>query len=122
MSFYGSCNCGCGGRHSIDHVSGRPIYVEDYVIPVFKGSTLITEFQFPFNLTVNHDVSIVSEAFPILEDATVSDVDDNTVSIRWEAETIDTFEVGVNPTFRVRVSNTQTNEVKIYNLITIRPF
>lgn len=121
MSFYGSCNCGCGGRHSIDNVSGRPIYVEDYVIPVFKGSTLIAEFQFPFSIT-NLDVAVISEAYPILEDATVSGVDSNTVSIRWESSVIDTFDVGTNPTFRVSVFNSQTNETKNYNLITIRPF
>ena len=43
MGYYGGCLCGvsgCNGRHSIDSVTGRPIYIEDYVIPVFKGSTL----------------------------------------------------------------------------------
>jgi hypothetical protein len=122
MSFYGGCNCGCGGRHSIDNVTGRPIYIEDYVIPVFKGSTLETEFQFPFTITDDYEFSVISDSAPDLEDATITQTSNNVITIRWEAETIDGYSVGSNNTFRVRAEDTLTNEVKVYNLITIRIF
>lgn len=109
-------------RYSIDRVSGRPIYIEDYIIPVFKGSTLETEFQFPFTLTSDHEVSIVSDTTPSLEEATVTQLEQNLVSIRWEADVIEPFDVGSTNTFRVRVLNTATAEVKVYNLITIQVF
>lgn len=122
MSFYGSCNCGCGGRHSIDNVSGRPIYVEDYVIPVFKGSTLTAEFQFPFTLTGDHLVTVVSPTAPTLEDGVVTQINENTVSITWASTIIEPFAVGSKNLFRVRVEDVETEEVKVYNEITIRPF
>lgn len=121
MSFFGSCNCGCGGRHSIDNVSGRPIYVEDYVIPVFKGSTLTAEFQFPFDLTDDHLVTVVSSQ-STLEDGVVTKIADNAVSITWSSDIIEPFAVGSKNLFRVKVENIETEVVNTYNEITIRPF
>lgn len=125
MGYYGGCSCGnagCNGRHSIDHVTGRPIYVEDYVIPVFKGSTLTAEFEFPFTLNDNHTFTVVSASHPTLEDATITKISDKAISITWSYDIIDAFLVGSNNLFRVRVANTDTSEVKTYNEITIRPF
>lgn len=108
-----------GGRHSIDDVSGRPIYVEDFILPTFKGSTLIAEFQFPFNLKPSHNITIVS-ANEQLSTVTISKIADNTVSIRWEADTITNLETQSVKTFRVRVEDSETEIVKVYNEITIK--
>lgn len=108
-----------GGRHSIDDVSGRPIYVEDYILPTFEGSTLIVEFEFPFTLTNDHVVSVISENVS-LTSASVTRLDEKSVSIRWEASTISNLSASSVKTLRIRVENTVTGIVKVYNELTIK--
>lgn len=120
MTHYGNKNCGPFGRHSIDNVPGFPIIVEDFVIPVFKGSTLTTEFQFPFDL-LNTDVVSIVDGSPIeLDDAVVTQINDNTVSVTWSSDIIDDLESD-NNSFRVRVDRAD-GTVKTYNEISIRIF
>lgn len=112
MSFY--------GRHSIDNIPGFPIIVEDFVIPVFKGSTLTTEFQFPFVLE-NSDVISVTDAEPEdLINADIVRVNSDTISITWPSEIIEDLQNQGN-SFRVRVDRAD-GTVKVYNKITIRIF
>lgn len=108
-----------GGRHSIDDVSGRPIYIEDFILPTFVGSTLIAEFQFPFQLTDAHEITIVSENLS-LENAIVTRLGNDLVSIRWEASVIEGLTASSIKKFRVRVANSDTGIVKTYNEITIK--
>lgn len=108
-----------GGRHSIDDVSGRPIYVEDFVLPTFEGSTLIVEFQFPFNLSDADEVSVVS-ANTTLTSPSVSKIADNAVSIRWEASVIAALTSTSTKTLRIKVTNSETGIVKVYNELTIK--
>lgn len=110
-----------GGRHSIDDVSGRPIYVEDYVLPTFEGSTLIVEFEFPFTLTDDHEVTVVSDN-STLTSATVTRIADNAVSIRWEDQIISGLTSSSIKTLRIRVENLATGIVKVYNELTIKLF
>ena len=133
MVFYGGrggCICGYNGgvgctcRHSIDNVTGRPIVVADYTIPVYKGSTLITEFQFPFNLQVTDTVEVVMGNPEILNDAEVAQTGVDLVSIRWDADIIAqlvTATTAIPNSFRVRVSNSDTDIVRVYNEIKILP-
>lgn len=108
-----------GGRHSIDDVSGRPIYIEDFVLPTFKNSTLICEFEFPFTLSDADTVSIISDN-DILLDPSITKISDNTVSIRWEDSVTTELESNSVKTFRVKVTNSDTGIVKTYNEITIK--
>lgn len=109
-----------GGRHSIDDVSGRPIYIEDFILPTFEGSTLIADFQFPFTLTDNHNITIVS-ANEALTAPTISfAAGTNTATIRWEDTVISGLTASSIKKFRVRVVDTATNIVKVYNEITIK--
>lgn len=108
-----------GGRHSIDDVSGRPIYIEDFILPTFIGSTLIADFQFPFNLTDNDQVTIISENNNLIN-PTIIKVSENTVTIRWEASVISGLTENSVKKFRVRVANSDTGVVKVYNEITIK--
>lgn len=124
MGFYGNntCNCGCGGRHSIDNVTGRPIVIADYTIPVYKGSTLITEFQFPFVLQDSDQVTIVQANPEILDDPEIIKTGVDLVTIRWDADVIaelSTSTTAVPNSFRVRVTNSDTGIVKVYNEIKI---
>lgn len=131
MVFYGGrggCICGYNGgvgctcRHSIDNITGRPIVVADYTIPVYKGSTLITEFQFPFNLQDSDIVEITLGNPEILEDATITKIADDVVSILWDADIIEqlvTSTTTVTNSFRIKVTNSDTNVVKVYNEIKI---
>src|SRR5215217_6587619 len=110
-----------GNRHSVDDVSGRPIYVEDYILPTFEGSTLIAEFQFPFTLTDFDTVSIVSENSSLIS-PTITKIEDNTVSINWPASVISALTSTSIKTLRVRVENSETGIVKVYNQLTIKLF
>ncbi len=108
------------GRHSIDNVTGRPIYIEDYVIPVYKGSTLITEFEFPFDLTAQDEISVTLGNPETLNEATIVKTGTRLATIRWEDDVIaDLATTGIN-TFRVRVENSSTGIVRVYNEIKIK--
>lgn len=108
-----------GNRHSVDDVSGRPIYVEDFILPVFEGSTLIADFEFPFTLTNFDEVSVIS-ANEDLTTPTVTKISDNAVTIRWESSVIAGLTSSSIKKFRVRVENSDTAVVKVYNEITIK--
>lgn len=108
-----------GGRHSIDDVSGRPIYIEDFILPTFEGSTLIADFQFPFTLTNEDEITIVS-ANADLTTPTITRETENTVTIRWESSVIAGLTSSSIKKFRVRVANSNTGVVKVYNEITIK--
>lgn len=108
-------------RNSIDTVSGVPIIVEDFVIPVFKGSTLSTDFRFPFELTNTDIISIVDAAPISLENISILEVDKNTRTLTWDAVDIEELEVGDTGTFRVKVERAD-GTVKTYNEISIRVF
>lgn len=108
------------GRHSIDHVTGRPIYIEDYVIPVYRGSTLITEFLFPFDLTNDDEVTVTLGNPEILDDATVVRSGPRMVTIRWEDSVIAELTATTTNTFRIRVENSATGIVRTYNEIKIK--
>lgn len=128
MGYYGSCSCGqinrctCGTRHSIDNVTGMPLYIEDFVIPVFKGSTLITDFRFPFALTGDHVITVIYGDPEELEDCDIQVINGNTVSIKWDSDIISELNDLSNNTFRVRVENIVTGIVKVYNEIKIQIF
>lgn len=108
-----------GLRHTIDDVSGRPIYVEDYILPVFEGSTLIVEFEFPFTLSANDTVTVVS-ANSDLTSPTITTLNSNSVSINWSANSISTLTASSTKTLRIRVENSVTGIVKVYNELTIK--
>lgn len=112
---FGNNPCGCGVR-SIDYVTGKPS--EDYIISVFKGSTLTTEFQFPFNLDLNDIVSIVYGDPIELNDAVITRISENTVSVTWAANIIDILDSDAN-SFRVSVER-EDGTIKNYNEIKIR--
>lgn len=113
-------NCGCGvARYSIDSVTGLPIYIENFVLPVFKGSTLITEFQFPSDL-LDTDVVTVVQGSPVgLNSGSVLKVGSNLVAVRWEASLISTLNEADENTCRIQVENTVTGIIKVYNQLTI---
>jgi hypothetical protein len=108
-------------RQSIDTVSGVPIIVEDFVIPVFKGSTLSTDFRFPFELENSDIISIANATPEVLENVSIVEVDKNTRTLTWNASDIEELEVGNTGTFRVKVERSD-GSVKTYNEITIRVF
>lgn len=108
-------------RRSIDSIPGFPIIIEDFVIPVFKGSTLTTEFQFPFNLTEDDLVSVAFGSPETLETATITKISDNTVSVTWSAETIDGLDSSGTNSFRMMVERAD-GTIKTYNEISIRIF
>lgn len=115
--------CGCGvARYSIDSVTGLPVYIESFVLPVFKGSTLITEFQFPNDL-LDTDVVTVTAGIPsTLNGGSVLKISSNAVAVRWEANVISALTEETTNTFRIQVENTVTGIIKVYNLITIGLF
>lgn len=131
MTFYGGrggCICGYNGmagctcRHSIDNVTGRPIVIADFTIPVYKGSTLITEFQFPFTLQNSDTVEVVMGSPEILEDATIVKTGSDLVTIRWDTDVTSELEEatsGAPNSFRIRVTNSVSGIVKVYNEIKI---
>lgn len=108
------------GRHSIDNVTGRPIYIEDYVIPVYRGSTLITEFLFPFDLTDADEITVTLGNPEILDEATVLKTGTRLATIRWEDSVIAELTSSTTNTFRVRVENSDTGIVRTYNEIKIK--
>lgn len=132
MNYYGQsvCTCrhnggaGCICRYSIDNVTGRPIVVADYTIPVYKGSTLTTEFQFPFNLQDSDTIDVVQANPEILADVEIARIGNDLIVIKWDADIISqliTATTTVTNSFRIRVTNSNTGIVKVYNDIKILP-
>lgn len=109
------------GRRSIDGSAGFPIIVEYFTIPVFKGSTLTTHFEFPFNLATGDEVTIVYGSPEILEDATIVQINPTTVSVTWAVEVIEALDDTALNTLRVRVTR-PNGEVHTYNEIAIKIF
>lgn len=112
--------CGCGvARYSIDSITGLPIYIENFTLPVFKGSTLITEFQFPSDLLDTDVVTVVQGSPVALNDGQVLKISDNAVVVRWEASVIAGLDEDDTNTCRIQVRNTASGIIKVYNLLTI---
>lgn len=107
-------------RKSIDNLSGFPIIVERYTIPVYKGSTLTTLFQFPFSLSDSDVVSIILGNPITLEDAEITKTADDTVSVTWDAEIIADLEED-SSNFRVCVTKGD-GTVHTFNEISIKVF